>query len=57
MLFENLTAHQIAHDHDTAAKTETLASHCEHTYLLRGFPFPFFVFFPFLVFHELLLQF
>lgn len=27
----------------------------EHTHLLRGFPFPFVVFFPFLVFHELLL--
>lgn len=27
----------------------------EETHLLRGFPFPFVVFFPFLVFHELLL--
>lgn len=34
---------------------EKLASGCEHAHLLRGFPFPFVVFFPFLVFHELLL--
>jgi len=33
-----------------------LAIHFEHAHLLRGFPFPFVVFFPFLVFHELLLM-